>query len=124
MMILTKLRTMRIKLVNKNNMRSINPKCTNNESFKYSVLISLHYDNLKHHPEKIKQLKSYEKKHISKSNDSIAFKNNNPSVSLNVCDEYGDLLHKTTYSTNNNAYLLKINNNRYDALKPNKNISY
>ena len=48
---------MRIKLVNKNNMRSINPKCTNNESFKYSVLISLHYDNLKHHPEKIKQLK-------------------------------------------------------------------
>ena len=115
---------MRIKLVNKNNMRSINPKCTNNESFKYSVLISLHYDNLKHHPEKIKQLKSYEKKHISKSNDSIAFKNNNPSVSLNACDEYGDLLHKTTYSTNNNAYLLKINNNRYDALKPNKNISY
>ena len=27
-------------------MRSINPKCTNNESFKYSILISLHYYEL------------------------------------------------------------------------------
>ena len=44
MMILTKVRPMTIKLINKKcNMRSISPKGTNNESFKYSVLILLHY---------------------------------------------------------------------------------
>ena len=114
MMILTKVRPMTIKLINKKcNMRSINPKGTNNESFKYSVLISLHYYHLKHHPERIKQLKNYENKNIFKSNDYIAFENNNPSVSLNIYNEYGDLLHKGTNSASNNAYILKINNNRY-----------
>ena len=89
-------------------MRSINPKCTNDKSFKYSVLISLHYYDLKHHPERINQLKPYENKYIFKSNDYTAFENNNPSISLNVYGEYGDLLHKATNSTNNNSYILKI----------------
>ena len=99
-------------------MRSINPKCAKDESFKYSVLISLHYYDLKHHPERINQLKPYENKYIFKSNDYTAFENNNPSISLNVYDEHGDLLHKATNSTNNNAYILKINKHRYHALKP------
>ena len=43
-------------------MRSINPKCTNDKSFKYSILISLHYYDLKHHLERINQLKPYENK--------------------------------------------------------------
>ena len=100
-------------------MHSINPKCTNHESFKYSILISLHCYDLKHHPENINQLKRYENKYIFKINDYIAFENNNPSISLNVYDEYGDLLHKATNSTNS-AYVLKIKNNRCHALKPNK----
>ena len=89
-------------------MRSINPKYTNDESFKYSVLISLYYHDLKHHPERIDQLKPDQNKYIFKSNDYTAFENNNPSISLNVYDEYGDLLHKATNSTNNNSYILKI----------------
>ena len=28
-------------------MKTINPKCTNDDSFKYSILISLHYYDLK-----------------------------------------------------------------------------
>ena len=101
-------------------MRSINPMCTNSESFKYSVLISLHYYDLKDHPERINQLKRYENKYIFKTNDYVAFENNNPSISLNVYDEYGELLHGATNSSNNNAYILKINEHRYHALKPNK----
>ena len=101
-------------------MRSINPKCTNSESFKYSVLISLHYYELKHHPERINQLKRYENKYIFKTIDYVAFENNNPSISLNVYDEYGELLDRATNSTNNNAYILKIYEYRYHALKPNK----
>ena len=101
-------------------MRSINPKCTNSESFKYSVLISLHYYELKDHPERINQLKRYENKYIFKTIDYVAFENNNPSISLNVYDEYGELLDRVTNSTNNNAYILKIYEYRYHALKPNK----
>ena len=101
-------------------MRSINPKCTNDESFKYSILISLHYYDLKHHLERINQLKRYENRYIFKTNNYIAFENNNPSISLNVYNEYGDLLQRATYSTNNIPYKLKINNNRYHAFKPNK----
>ena len=33
-------------------MRTINPKCADKELFKYSILISLHYYDISHHPEK------------------------------------------------------------------------
>ena len=33
------------------------PKCTNEYSFKYSILISLHYYELNNHKERINQLK-------------------------------------------------------------------
>ena len=89
-------------------MRSINPKCTNDESFKYLILISLHYYDLKHHLERINQLKRYENRYIFKTNNYIAFENNNLSISLNVYNEYGDLLQRATNSTNNIPYKLKI----------------
>ena len=38
-------------------MKSINPKCTNEESFKYSIRISLHYYDLNSHKERTNQLK-------------------------------------------------------------------
>ena len=101
-------------------MRSINPKCTNDESFKYSILISLHYYDLKYHLDRINQLKRYENRYIFKTNNYIDFENNNPSISLNVYNEYGDLLQRATNSINNIAYILKINNNRYHAVKRNK----
>ena len=102
-------------------MRSINPKCTNNDSFKYSILISLHYYELKHHSERIKQLKPYLNKYIFKlDNNYNAFENNNPSISLAVYDEYGDILYNTHNSTNNKAHIVKINNHRNNTIKPNK----
>ena len=73
-------------------MRSINAKCTNDESFKYSILISLHYLDLKYHPER--PLKPYEDKYNFTSSEYFDFENNNPSISLTVNDKYGDILHK------------------------------
>ena len=102
-------------------MRSINPKRTNNESFKYSILISLHYFDLRYHPERIKPLKTYEDEYNLTSSDYFDFENNNPCVSLTVYDEYGDILHKSVNSRNNKAYIVKMNNHRYHAIKPNKN---
>ena len=50
-------------------MRTINPKCTNENSFKYSILILLHYYELNNHPERITQLKKYISKYNFESND-------------------------------------------------------
>ena len=47
--------------------------------------------------------------------------NINPFISLRVYDENGKLLHKSLSDTNNEACIVKINNHRYHALKPNKN---
>ena len=70
-------------------MRPINPKCTNNESFKYSILISLHYYELNNHLETINQLKNYIHRYNFASSTYNDFENNNPYISLTVYDEYG-----------------------------------
>ena len=101
-------------------MRTINPKCTNKDSFKYSMLIPLHYYESNTHPERISKLKKYLSKYNFKSDNKNDFENNNPSISLNVYDEYWQLLHKSNNRTNNILNILKINNYRYNALKPKK----
>ena len=40
-------------------MTKVNPKCTNIDSFKYSILISLHYYDISHHREKTSKLDAY-----------------------------------------------------------------
>ena len=70
-------------------MRTTNPKCTNNNSFKYSILISLHYYELNNHPERINQLNKYLNKDNFTTSTYIDFENNSPYISLTVYDEYG-----------------------------------
>ena len=101
-------------------MRRINRKCTNENSFKYSILISPHYYELNNHPERRTQFKKYISKYNFESNNYKDFENNNPSVSLNVYDEYKELLHKSNNKTNNIVKIVKINKHRYNALKPKK----
>ena len=100
-------------------MRTINPKCTNDDSFKYPILISLHYYDLYNHKERINQLNKYINNYNFKSNNPTEFENNNPYISLTVYDEYGELLYKSLNKSNNKAYITKIHN-RYHALKPDK----
>ena len=40
-------------------MRKINPKCSNEDSFMYSILISLHYYGISHNRERITKLRAY-----------------------------------------------------------------
>ena len=101
-------------------MKSINPKCTNEDSFKYSILISLHYYDLKSHKERISQLDKFINNYNFKSTNYHKFENNNQSISLNVYDENHNLIHKSINDSINKGYIVKINNNRYHALKPNK----
>ena len=103
-------------------MKIINPKCTNEDSFKYSILISLHYYELNIHKKRINQLNKYTNNHNFESNNYDNFENNNPYISLSVYDENVKLLYKSWNNTNNEASTVKINNHWYHALKRNKNI--
>ena len=40
-------------------MRKIIPKCGDEESFMYSIIISLHYYDISHNPERISTLRPY-----------------------------------------------------------------
>ena len=56
-------------------MRTINPKCSNEDSFKYSILISLYYYELNTHKEKIYQLEKYLNNHNFESDNYDTFEN-------------------------------------------------
>lgn len=100
-------------------MKTINPKCTDNNSFKYPILISLHYYDLNTHKERISQLKKYTSMYNLLSNTPCDFENNNPCISLTLYDINGEILYMSKNKSNNKAYIVKIDN-RYHALKPDK----
>ena len=101
-------------------MKAINPKCSIDDSFKYSILISLHYYELNVHKERINRLNKYINNYKFNSNNYDIFENNNPSIPLSVYDEYGTLLHKSLNNSNEKVYRVKVNNHRYHEVKPNK----
>ena len=101
-------------------MRSINPKCSNEDSFKYSILISIYYYDLKVHKERRRQLDKYLNEYNFNSNNYQTFENDNPCLSLNVYDENKELIHKSINNSLNIACIVNINNHRYHALKPDK----
>ena len=101
-------------------MRSINPKCTNDNSFKYLILISLHYYDLKQHPERKNKLNKYINKYNFSTSNYRDFENNNQSISLTVFNENKEIIYTPKNNTDDKAYIAKINNHRYNALKPNK----
>ena len=48
---------------------------------------------------------------------------NNPSISLRIFDENNEMIHQTNDNDDTKANIIKINNNRYAAIKPIKNKS-
>ena len=84
-------------------MKTINPECTNEESFKYSILISLHYYDLKSHKERTNLLDKYIDNYNFNSNNYDTLENNNLSISLNVYDENHSLIHKSINNSINKA---------------------
>ena len=90
-----------------------------NDSFKYSILISLHYYDLHNHKERINQLDKYIDSYNFKSNNRSNFEKNNPNISLTVYNEHNEILYKPSNHLNNKAHIIIINN-RYHALKPDK----
>ena len=99
-------------------MRKINPKSSNIDSFKYSILISLHYYDISYRPERISKLKPFENKynftHSTPNEFEICYSN----ISSTVFDENDNIVYMTKNNSNNKAQIVKIDNNRNAAIKP------
>ena len=66
----------------KNIMREISLRSSDIDSFKFSILISLHYYDISFHPERISKLKPFENKYNFKNITPNEFETNNPNISL------------------------------------------
>ena len=99
-------------------MRKINPKCCNEDSFMYSILISLHYYDISYNPERIKKIRAYTSNYDFTDTTANRFEMNNPNASLEIMDEDKNIVYSPSNTTNNKAVIVKLKNNRYAALKP------
>ena len=99
----------------------MNPELLDIDSFKYSILISLHYYDISFHPERISKLKPFENKYnfIHITPDEFAV--NNPNTSLTVFDENDKKIYSSKNNSTNKAQIIKLKNNWYAAIKPLKN---
>ena len=91
-------------------MRKINPKSLNIESFKYSILISLHYYDISFHPERISKLKPFENKYNFIHITPDEFEINNPNTSLTVFDENNKKTYSSKNHSTNKAQIIKLKN--------------
>lgn len=103
-------------------MRIINPKCSNEDSLKYSILLSLHYYDISHNPERITKLRKYEHHYNFTHNTPRKFETDNPNISLaTVDDNNNNIIYHSSNNTSTKAKIVKINDNTYAGIKPTKN---
>ena len=102
-------------------MGKINPKSSDIDSFKYSILISLHYYDIPYHRERISNLKQYENKYNFIHITPTEFEINNSNISLNIFNGDNQKIYTSKNDPTNKAYIVKLKNNRYAAIKPLKN---
>lgn len=102
-------------------MRIINLKSSNEDSFKHSILLSLHYYDISNNLEKINNFQKYEHKYIFKSNNPNEFELNNPSIWLTITDTNNNIIYKSNNNSNDKAIIVKINAYSYASIRPIKN---
>ena len=99
-------------------MRTISPNCDDYISFLTSIVISLHYYELLPHPERLSKIKNYFKNYELAGNIPESFEYCNKDISLSVYDNNGEIIYSSKNNTYKKAYIVKMNNNIYHALKP------
>ena len=85
-------------------MRKINPKSSDIDSFKYSILISLHYCDIFFHPERISKLKTFEKHYDFIHITPTEFETNNSNISLTIFDEDNKKVYHSKNDSTNKAH--------------------
>ena len=102
-------------------MRKINPKCSNEDSFMYSIVISLHYYDISHNPERISNLMPSIGNYYFADTNASGFEIENPNVSLEIMDEDRNIIYSSSNLFNNKAEIIELNGCRYAAINPIKN---
>ena len=102
-------------------MRKINPKSSDIDSFKYWILISLHYYDKPFHLERISKLKPFENKYDFKNIAHNEFEINIPNISLAVFDENNKIIYTSKNNSTIKVQKAKLKNIRYATIKPLKN---
>ena len=103
-------------------MRIINPKYSNEDSLKYSILLSLHYYDISRNPERITKLRKYEHHYNFTHNTPRKFETDNPNISLTILDDNNNnIIYHSTNNLSTKAKIVKINDSRYAGIKPTKN---
>ena len=95
-------------------MRKINPKFSNKNSFRNSILMLLHHQDISNHPERTSNSTPYES---TKPNE---FEHNIPTTSVNIYTEQLKQVHTPKNFLSNQANILFIND-RYITINPIKN---
>ena len=95
-------------------MWKISPKCSNKDSFKYSILISLHHQDISNHPVRTSNSTPYES---TKPNE---FEHNIPTTSVNIYTEQLKQVHTPKKNLSYQANILFIND-RYITTNTIKN---
>ena len=98
-------------------MRTINLKSANIDSFKYSILISFHFYDISYHREKRSKVDTYENNYNYTNTHPTDFGRNNPNISLTILDENNKLTYRSNNDDFKKAYIVKINEHRYAAIK-------
>ena len=102
-------------------MSIINPKYSNEDSLKYSILLSLHYYDISHNSERITKPWKYEHQNNFTHNTPREFETDNPNISLTLVDDNNNIIYHSTNNTSTKAKIVKITDNRYAGIKPTKN---
>ena len=96
--------------------------CSDNDSFKYSVLLYLYYYNIKKNHGRISQLNNNLNPYIhiefNKNNDLSQFEKDNSHISLFIIDINGEPLFLTRHNASIKVTIVKLNDNRYTIIKP------
>ena len=91
------------------------------ETFMYSIMISLHYYDISHNPERISTLRPYINNYDFTDIISQNFEMNNSNIYLSIIDDDEYILDNSRNISNNRAKIVKLKNNRYATIKPIKN---
>ena len=103
-------------------MRLVNIKCSDKESFEYSIQLYLCYYNIQKNHGRVIQLLFNTDPYLSikfnENNDINQFEKDNPHIDLFIIDDDNNPLFLTRNNANIKVTIVKLNNNRYSLKKP------
>ena len=99
-------------------MKIINIDSSDEDSFRYAILYSLHYYDISHNPQRISKLMPFQNKYNFSHNTPKEFETDNPNISVTVFNEDKKIIYSPNNFTPNKASIVRTNDNRYAAIKP------